>query len=719
MQDASGVSDGTVVVWKLVIVGVGGLVLLIALAVCFVLARRKYRRTRSFGISGTGTGSTIRTDLSVSSRGTLGTVGTSSTGDGEASRQVVNFGSDIMKQMLKSDSTSSKSQGSLKQRVAVSKDAPIVTFLSHGKAEGGASARLMKLMLNHLLVAQANKDNCDEQDVPLNIFLDSDNLVSLSELMKNIRQTMTLTALLTRSLFYRPWCVCEIWTAATSGTPFLPVEIIGSGFDTTPQNVSELVDTRINASGMKVIAANCPNFTKDRYKQILANILKSPRLKFTGTASVCIQWSECFECAKAIQQLVESDPERPRLEWRSMPFRILARRPQFMSSRSFGETSDETPLAYLVYDKSCTEQHENVCVAHILQLMMEDWLGTDGGTIFIDSERFMTDAFQIDMAKKAFNMVILLTNNILCSPWVIVLMHHASRAGARLVPVQVEQVFDFAKYTNPNFYRNLKDNFDSDAAEVFGNYNISWSDVAMVFRILFDIISCPFHPHASDNIQFAQAHQIMGRLQQKKGDLAGHLTWCESFKVGTFKETGSYKSTDGDYDEENPQRISSARVSLRSVNSFQESYHLEEDRNLDSGGLLAEPDEEPGDDTLNPGNKIFQDPLTQPSEVIVDAVIAPQPSTACFAGFWRPCTSDPFPSNCCSGVPDPEAPPLVQASSPTSYLGEKDRRVSFSQTQDMHLLHYGSESSQPANPQNSQEPTVSDAPINPYVKMSL
>lgn len=418
-----------------------------------------------------------------------------------------------------------------------SQSLPLVTFLSHGKTEGGASARLLKLMLSDLIVAKTISKHAKEENIPLSIFLDSDNLLSLSDLMNIVKQTMTLTVLLTHSTFYRPWCICEIYTAATAGIPILPIDILGHGFDTKPSNLDEHVATRLDESGLRVIHTQCPGFTMDKYKEVILDVLALPRLKFTATASALQQWSESKEIANAIQLLAEEQTRQP-LQHQGERFRICPQRSQVRSTlilRSpFSET--ETPIAYLIYDQSPKASAENVSIAHILQLMMEDELRECGvgGSICSNSESFMTPDLQVEMARKVPNVVVLLTIGCLEQAWEVALMVHASRAGARLIPVQIGSKFDFGHTSMPSDLFQRK--FDKQARRVFKDQDISWSEVSCTLRILFDIIACDFHPRASESLQWADTHQVVSRLQQDKGDLETHEAWRQTFAASVTED---------------------------------------------------------------------------------------------------------------------------------------------------------------------------------------
>lgn len=518
-------NDGSIV--PFVAAGCGVIALLGILVACICIVRRR----RSQGLSSS------KESINLNAAGLTPSVDTPlessehSIGQDMSGHTVVNMSASSTS-MLTNRNTSTASASTNIKRMSTEeiKEAPLVTFLSHGKAEGGATARLMKLMLEQLLKAHTlpgGSAQAADLPVTLNVFLDSDNLVSLSDLMNNIKQSMTVTLMLTQSTFYRPWCVCEIYTAFNSGMPIVPVEVLGHEFDTVAAKLDDFLKERIPSSGLGIIKKACPGFTIARYKQILLQILKLPRLKFTPTASAAVQWSESFDVAKAIKEQIDLVPygERP-VQFRERPFKVVADRPSAMDER------EGMPSAYILVDKDAAHNasEENMCVAHILQLMLDVELEAKGrGYVAIDSDRFMTHAMQITSIEAVPNVVILLSENCLQRPWLITLLVKASKAGARLIPVQIEHTFDFARYLNPEFFTQLRSQFDEDALETFQENNISWSEVAVTIRILFDIISAPFTPHAALTMQYAQAHQVIGKMQISKPDMIEHEEWRRSF----------------------------------------------------------------------------------------------------------------------------------------------------------------------------------------------
>lgn len=100
-----------------------------------------------------------------------------------------------------------------------------VVFLSHFKEEASAEARLLKMMLLNEMADK--KHGLSKTD----IFLDSDNLHKISELLDEVKRSENLVVLLTKRVLTRPWCLLELWAAHQNGVNIVPVKIECRGAD--------------------------------------------------------------------------------------------------------------------------------------------------------------------------------------------------------------------------------------------------------------------------------------------------------------------------------------------------------------------------------------------------------------------------------------------------------------------------------------------------------
>lgn len=90
-------------------------------------------------------------------------------------------------------------------------------FLSHFKVECGTEARLLQQGLETAL---------EQRQAPcIDAFIDSDNLRNLRNLLDHVRESECLILLQSQGVLTRPWCLLELYTAATCGVPILCLNI--------------------------------------------------------------------------------------------------------------------------------------------------------------------------------------------------------------------------------------------------------------------------------------------------------------------------------------------------------------------------------------------------------------------------------------------------------------------------------------------------------------
>lgn len=99
-------------------------------------------------------------------------------------------------------------------------------FLSHYKIEAAGDARHLKDALSKLLGAP--------------IFLDSDDLTDLRELLRIVARSDVFLLLQTTNVLTRPWCLLEIFTAIKNHVPIVPISIKG-GFPYSHSDASVLL----------------------------------------------------------------------------------------------------------------------------------------------------------------------------------------------------------------------------------------------------------------------------------------------------------------------------------------------------------------------------------------------------------------------------------------------------------------------------------------------
>ena len=92
-------------------------------------------------------------------------------------------------------------------------------FLSHFKLECGTEARLVQLQLKPII-----EKNPIEGSKP-DIFLDSDDLSDLRNLLEYVVNTKVLVLLQSKGVLTRPWVICELFTAIKNEVPIVALNV--------------------------------------------------------------------------------------------------------------------------------------------------------------------------------------------------------------------------------------------------------------------------------------------------------------------------------------------------------------------------------------------------------------------------------------------------------------------------------------------------------------
>ena len=95
-------------------------------------------------------------------------------------------------------------------------------FLSHYKLECGTEARLVQQNLKPII--EKNPIEGSSNDV----FLDSDDLSDLRNLLQHVKQSKILVLLQSKGVLTRPWVILELYTAITSGVPIVALNVQNS-----------------------------------------------------------------------------------------------------------------------------------------------------------------------------------------------------------------------------------------------------------------------------------------------------------------------------------------------------------------------------------------------------------------------------------------------------------------------------------------------------------
>ena len=93
-------------------------------------------------------------------------------------------------------------------------------FLSHFKHECGTEARLVQQNLKPIIQANPVVAGCHAD-----IFLDSDDLSDLRNLLDHVKESQVLVLLQSKGVLARPWVIMELHTAITNGVPIVALNV--------------------------------------------------------------------------------------------------------------------------------------------------------------------------------------------------------------------------------------------------------------------------------------------------------------------------------------------------------------------------------------------------------------------------------------------------------------------------------------------------------------
>jgi nicotinamidase-related amidase len=380
--------------------------------------------------------------------------------------------------------------------------APMVTFLSHGKVEAGSLCRLLKLMLRRIL--QLSRRNAGEdENTACRIFLDSDDMYSQSDLLGNVRESKTMTLVLTKSVFFRPWIICEFITAWRAGVPIIPVEVVDSSFSITPQNARRMITENLDENCINLVSQYCANTTLETVVEAVIWILQQPRVVFDPKSASSVQWAVVFDLAKLLNQKAMLGDDYTVDFLTDDPVRAFSPTPQ----------PNEDYSAFITYHHT----EENVVVARILKLMTEAELarsGSDTRPVFLDMDSLFDLNSLTGHMQRADNHIVLLSEDTLKRPWVIIELVQGFRSGIPMIPVPIVKDFDFRPYVGEGaFYVNLADKYDASAKELFQEWRIQFPEIVRAMRYLFNVIATPFYGHSSQAVQSAQIIEITRRMK--------------------------------------------------------------------------------------------------------------------------------------------------------------------------------------------------------------
>ncbi|CAK0870053.1 unnamed protein product [Prorocentrum cordatum] len=135
--------------------------------------------------------------------------------------------------------------------------------------------------------------------------------------------------------------------------------------------------------------------------------------------------------------------------------------------------------------------------------------------VFLDSED-LTDLSDLKgHVRNTMNLVLLLTEEVLKRPWVLIEIATAHQTGVHIVPVEIYKRDDKTpfKYPDETFYRKLCSGELLTEADnkLIRDEGISVHDLEKALRHVFKKIALPFSPHKSGSVREAELSDLLRR----------------------------------------------------------------------------------------------------------------------------------------------------------------------------------------------------------------
>ena len=186
-------------------------------------------------------------------------------------------------------------------------------FLSHYKVECGTEARLVQQNLKPIIEKNPIEGSSNE------VFLDSDDLSDLRNLLEHVKDTKCLVLLQSKGVLTRPWVIVELHTAITHEVPIVALNVQNAN----PYNYAEAenflmhFDEEIDianpgAAQLLVDMGIDPVDVAWRLSDCLPNIISTD---FNPNASENILQASLVDLADAMRKAVPIAPSMSKEEW--------------------------------------------------------------------------------------------------------------------------------------------------------------------------------------------------------------------------------------------------------------------------------------------------------------------------------------------------------------------------------------------------------------------
>ena len=214
-------------------------------------------------------------------------------------------------------------------------------FLSHFKRECGTEARLVQLQMKPILQKQPIVAGGSSE-----VFLDSDDLSDLRNLLQHVKETQVLVLLQSKGVLTRPWVILELHTAIKNRVPIVALNV-RNAFPYDYAAASEFLlnfdkDIELANPGAAQLLIDMgidPVDVAYRLSDCLPNIIST---NFNPNASEKILQASLEDLSDAMRKASPIAPSMGKEEWLA---NRLAQKPKAVKRKPHGSTTSDQAVA--------------------------------------------------------------------------------------------------------------------------------------------------------------------------------------------------------------------------------------------------------------------------------------------------------------------------------------------------------------------------------------
>jgi len=150
--------------------------------------------------------------------------------------------------------------------------------------------------------------------------------------------------------------------------------------------------------------------------------------------------------------------------------------------------------------------------------------------VFLDSEDLKDLSDLKRHVAMSHNLVLLLTRGVLTRPWCLLEIVTATKAGAQVLPVKVDEPGEGFEFPDDAFYERLQSGrvLDRSCMKFLQSEGIDATDLTRALRQVFRKIAVPFSPHKTANIRTAELSDLLKECKLRVRATDGRGRSCPS-----------------------------------------------------------------------------------------------------------------------------------------------------------------------------------------------